>query len=196
MIPERTLSTTPVPAPYLEPDDREKTLTIDYEFGGVALRDASQGLRVKVWTFRLTGEDVTAEALDVPATVLFSGAGITEIAGAFDQNMNPAVAFMQAGTLKLYWYDSLAEEQVITDFDGHSPKVCMDDKRRAQTLLGNNDVIFAYIRDGVLYNRTQRYRYEVEDELATIGDGFTFDRMGMNTINRLQFQFTPIPVAA
>ena len=196
MIPDRELSSEPVLGPYLFPDDRFSTPEVDYEYGGVALRNASQGLRVKVWTFRLIGETITVEADDVAPEVLVTGAGITAIAGAFDQNMNPAVAYVQGGVLKLYWYDSLEEEQVITEFGpGITPKICMDDKRASQTLLGNNDVIFCYVRDDVLYARTQRDRYEVEDPLANVA-GFTLVRMGMNTVNRLQFQFTPIAVAA
>lgn len=193
MIPGRTLSSQAVPAPYLKPDDLITSPIVDYERGGVALRDGSQGLNVRDWIFRLVGDDVTVEADGVPRVTLFSAPGATEISGAFDQNMNPAVGFMQAGEMRLYWYDTTVERQVTTTFSGHSPRVCMDDKRSFQTLVGGNDVIFAYMRDGSLYFRAQRDRYTVETKLADIGEDFIFKKVGMNSINRLQFEFEPIP---
>src|SRR5690606_35250660 len=77
----------PTPADFLQ----------DWELGGVALNDPSQGLSVKVWHAFATHDHDTdvvtvwVEAPGVPATELFSGIGITEIALAFDQNMNPFV---------------------------------------------------------------------------------------------------------
>jgi hypothetical protein len=69
--------------------------------------------------------------------------------------------------------------------------VCLDDKRRLQN--GTSDILLAYLRGNKLYNRTQRDRFEVEDYLADIPDGYSFVTMGMNTVNRVQFQFDPPP---
>lgn len=193
MLPDHVLSSTTIPAPFLPPDDRDPESLVDYEFGGVAIRDASQGLRVKVWTFRLTGDDVTAEAIESPAETLFTRAGITLVRGCFDQNMNPCVAFEDADGMWLWWFDTTVSAQVFTQFDGEQPKVCMDDKRSTQGAA--NDIILAYLRDGFLYFRGQRDRFTVEYPLADV-TGYTFTKMGMNTVLRLQFQFDPIPEAA
>ena len=190
MLPERTLSREPVPAPYLSPDDRPFDPLTDYEYGGAALRDPSQGLRVQVWTFRLVVNDVTARAPTVAETTLFTRANITQIAGCFDQNMNPCVAFVQEGELWLWWFDSLAGEQVFSQFSGEQPRVCMDDKRPTQNAA--NDILFAYLRNDVLYIRTQRDRFGVEDRLADIPPDYRFVQMGMNSVNRVQFQFEQI----
>ena len=194
MLPDFYLSTTAVPGPFLYPDDLDPEPLKDYEYGGVALRDSSQGSRVKVWTVELVGDDVTIYAADVSPAVQFNRSGITEVRLAFDQNMNPCVAFMQAGQLVLWWYDSLAMTQVFTEFDGTSPKVCQDDKRPTQG--GACDIIFTYLRDGSLYYRAQRERFLTERLLGAIPPGYFFKRFGMNTVNRLQWEFEfiiPVP---
>lgn len=167
-------------------------LLIDHEYGGVDLRDPSQGLLVQIWTAELIGTDVTVSAPSVSPTVLFGGPDITELSLAFDQNMNPCIAYVQAGQMILYWFDTLVNMQVFTPFDGSSPKVCLDDKRPSQ--LQASDIIFAYLRSGALYFRAQRDRFAIEYFLAPIPSGFNFTQMGMSTIDRLQFAFEPAPV--
>lgn len=194
MLPDLVLSDVPVPAPYLDPDDHVKLLTTDYEKGGIALRDPSQGLLVQDWTFELIGDDVTVRAPAVAKTTLFTLAGITEIAGCFDQNMNPCVGFVAAGNMTLWYFDTITHVQIFVNFAGNSPKVCMDDKRANQGAA--NDIIFAYLRGNNLYFRAQRDRFMVEYFLHPIDvTMFNFVRMGMNTVLRVQFEFDPIPGA-
>ncbi|MGH2551205.1 MAG: hypothetical protein ACRDHN_17605 [Thermomicrobiales bacterium] len=163
----------------------------DYEMGGEALNDPSSGLQVKVWTCTLVGDAVTVTASGVPATALFELPGITSVSLSFDQNMRPAVAFIQEGELKLWWFDSAEGEQVFTTFDGEQPKIRLDDKRHTQN--GTSDLLLAYVRHDGLYFREQRDRFLNEYFLADI-TGYTFRQMGMSTINRMQFAFDPIPV--
>lgn len=192
MLPDHVLSTTVIPAQFLSPDDRPYNKAIDYEFGGAALRDPSQGLLVKVWTYRLVGDSaVTVEASDVAASTLFTraGGGITEISGCFDQNMNPCVTFMQNGQLWLWWFDTFVVAQVFTSFDGAQPKVCMDDKRQTQGAV--NDMILAYVRNGDLFFRAQRDRFGIEYPLFVgLDPDLTLTKIGMNKVNRVQFAFS------
>lgn len=192
MLPLQSLSSRPIPGPYLPPDDRPYLPLEDYELGGIALRDPSQGLRVQVWTASMSGDDVMVTAPSVAPTLLFTRAGITEIGLAFDQNMNPCIAFMAGDQMTLWWFDTLAHAQVFTDFDGNSPRVCLDDKRETQNAA--SDIIFAYMRSGGLYFRAQRDRFGVEYFLTNIDPGFVFTKIGMNTVNRLQFAFEPVVV--
>lgn len=191
MIPDRVVSTTPVPAPFLAPDDIPWQPDIDYEYGGVALNDGTQGLRVKIWQFRLHGEDVIVSAGDVEPVVLFTRSGITEISGCFDQNMNPTVGFVQNGQMVLWWFDTVEADQVFTEFDGHSPRVCMDDKRATQSAA--NDIILSYVESGMLKTRTQRDRFGTVDSLYNVGT-YPLRNVGMNSVLRLQWQFNPEPV--
>jgi hypothetical protein len=193
MIPEERLSTVPYPAPYRAPDDADPPSKLtDYELGGVALQDASQGLEVQTWTLRadpLTGE-VFLGATSVPESLLFTAAGITEVSLAFDQNMRPFVAFVQDGRAKYRWFDTVLGANRITELDpaDENPRCCMDDKRTSQTSLGTNDIILAYVRAGNLYYRQQRDRYETERLLYEDVPGRLL-RVGMHRQYRLQFMF-------
>jgi hypothetical protein len=194
VLPQAVLSSTPVSAPFLSPDDLDPGLLVDREYGGIAIRDPSQGLRVQIWTFGFDGTHVTATSPATGTINLFTDTGVTELSGAFDQNMNPVVAFITGGVPKLWWFDSVASAQVFTTYFGISSlKVALDDKRTLETRAGTNDVIFAYLKANQLCFRAQRDRYTIEYPLSTIDTSkFKFAQMGMNSVNRFQFKFEPL----
>lgn len=166
-----------------------------WELGGVALNDPSQGLRVKLWEGTLvidrdTGVGgVYVEAPGVARTLLFSGADITEIDIAFDQNMNPFVAYQQGSAAKIYWYDPTIPGMTHTTLPAgsHSLRCTLDDKR--QFNVGDSDIVLGYVRAGNLCVRYQRDRYSVETVLRSgIGGNARLVSMAMNTGSRLQFR--------
>ena len=195
MIPENRLSSTPVVAELYAPDDREvDSPLLDYELGGVALQDASEGLRVKEWTCYADGVtgNVYLVAPGVFDTLVFTAPGISELSLAFDQNMRPFIAYVQVGQAKFRWYDTVTGQNVITTLDpgDRNPRCCMDDKRPEQTAQGSNDIILAYTRAGSLYYRQQRDRYEVERLLTSDLPGAgRLLRVGMAKNLRLHFVF-------
>lgn len=170
MIPDNTPATPShiggfeVPVKSLSAEDKLQ----DWEMGGVALNDPSQGLRVQLWKFTLVVDEVTGastisvEAPTVSKTVLFTGVDVNEIAGAFDQNMNPVVAYTEGGTPKLWWWDPTAGAMVHTTLPAGciDLRVSLDDKRRFN--VAESDVILSYVRGGAAYYRYQRDRYLVE----------------------------------
>lgn len=195
-MPQNVLSTSVVPAPFLSPDDRTSTDVLDYEMGGIALQDPTQGLQVQVWTFSLdAGTGVltaNAPSLGSPV-VIFTKPGTTYISCSFDQNMNPAVAFMQDGSMKLYWFDTTAGSLITTNFGPgyENPRLALDDKRPLEN--GTSDIIMAYRTGTQLRMRMQRDRFGVEYLLySSVPEGYFLRKIGMNTVNRLQFQFDPV----
>ncbi|MEC7118980.1 MAG: hypothetical protein VXW65_03625 [Pseudomonadota bacterium] len=187
MLPDNVLSSDSQQADFLLPIKSSKVT--DLEWGGVAVQDTSQGLRVKIWQAYLDGDNVMIVAPEVPPTVLFSAAGITELALAFDQNMRPAVAYRQSGTAKLWWYDSTIADMTVTDFgDCRDLHLTLDDNRPNQ--ISVSDIIFGYIRDNALYYRQQRDRYETEYLLSAVAQDLTM--MGMMTNQRMGFSFTTL----
>lgn len=146
----------------MEPDNWVTTPLVDYELGGVALTDASQGLMVKPWKCWLDQFNVWLQAEDSDTPILlFQEVGLTEIALCFDQNMRWSVAYVQDGILKLRWWDSLVNSYVTTVFDvARTPKMALDDKRATQQ--ANSDMILAYMRGNALYYRQQRDRFAIE----------------------------------
>lgn len=195
MIPMGRLSTTPVPADFVSPDDLEGAATFefgpisDYEMGGKAISDPSLGNQDRPWTMTANeAGEVYFTAAENPLALFVTLPGLTELSAAFDQNMRPVLAYVQNGVARLRWYNTVPGAYVVTDLPAGtiSPRVTLDDKRQTQTALGDNDVILAYIRAGDLYYRQQRDRYEDEYLLATVGSAKLI-RIGMNAVNRLQF---------
>lgn len=191
-LPLNQLSSTPVPSLFLAPDSRLRlSLLADYELGGVALFDASQGLMVQVWEVRVVSGTTIQVKPEAGATWtdVTTDTAITEVALAFDQNMRPTVAYVAGGVAKLYWFDSLAVAFVTTFFAGaSSPVVTMDDKRALE--MTANDVLFFYIIAGTVYYRQQRDRYTIERSLGVVPAGATrFKRWGMGDALRLQLEF-------
>jgi hypothetical protein len=190
MLPQNALSIVPITAPYLVPDDYPITKYVDYEQGGISIQDPSQGLQVQIWKLEYTSNRVMLSAPNTPRRILFSSPNIREISLAFDQNMRPAVAYMEGDQAKLWWYDTQVAGEVFTDLPAGStsPKACLDDKRDMETAL--SDIIVAYMRDKGLRFRVQRERFLIEYTLAVDLDA-TLIRVGMNTKNRLQFELLP-----
>lgn len=190
-IPDHELSTNPIIGDFMGGrSDPRLDATHDYESGGIALNDTSQGLMVQVWEAWINGDsEIWIGAPSVPASKIIDDTDITQVSLTFDQNMAPAIAYVAAGTAKLYWYDPLAGSMVTQSFLGiTTPRVALDDKRQAAVIGGWNDVIFAYIKDGDLCYRQQRDRYQVEYVLRSPAMSPAIERIGMNIYQRFQFR--------
>ena len=185
MIPQ--LLSTAIESAYLYPKGNSANTLVDYEQGGVGLNDPSEGWQVKLWTLQYISPDVIVSAPGVSPTVLFSRTGITEISLAFDQNMNPFVAFVENGRAKYWWYDTVTSQQTFSDLsvDAINPKCTLDDKRPLQS--ATNDILLIYKRGTNLCMRVQRDRYETEYVLRE-GVGQTIDSVGMGQNYRLQIR--------
>lgn len=197
-LPGGQLSTTPIVSDILSPDGRDRVdFSVDYELGGIALNDPSQGLQYQVWVAYVRDGTIYARPEDGGAeTAITSDTNITEVSLSFDQNMRPTLAYVANGVTKLYWYDTQIGGPTTTTFAGaFSPFLTLDDKRESQ--LGTSDLLFFYLRDGSLYYRQQRDRFGVEYQLAT-GIPVSVDRIvrvGMGTNLRLQVVIIGQPTA-
>jgi hypothetical protein len=193
-LPGNVLSTDTSHDDFISPRDVPKTLIQDYEIGGVALADPSQGLNVKTWRAFIddAGTTIKLEATGVLTTTQITGTEITEVSLSFDQNMRPVIAFVDSGVAKFRWFDSLVSNFVTTTLtSAKNPRVCLDDKR-AQT-LGSSDVILAYLLADALVMRMQRDRYTVAYELDDEIEDRDLLQIGMNKRNRFQFQLQVSP---
>lgn len=191
-FPENRLSTTLVASPYVYPYTlTPPSVRIAYAYGGIGIGDPSQGLAVQLWTAEAmpTFVALTAPNVTTPINIL-AQPDITELTLAFDQNMNVAIAFVQYGQGKLYWFDTFLGMYTITALPAGSisPRVTMDDSRYLQTSL--SDMILGYVLNDNLYFRMQRERFLSEHLLKNNVAG-RLVQMGMNTKNRLQFKIKP-----
>ncbi|WP_444942704.1 hypothetical protein ACJJIK_10635 [Microbulbifer sp. ZKSA006] len=192
MLPENTLSSEPISSAFLGGAALPVRDITDYETGGIAIQDTSEGLQYQIWRARILndGTDIVLDADQVDEFTIISATEITEVSLSFDQNMNPVIAYVEGGTAKLYWYDTSVAEQVTTEWPGIiTPRVTLDDKRQLQSAI--SDVIFAYLKDGHLYYRQQRDRFEAEYLLQADVDSDGLIKIGMNRQHRLQFLLKP-----
>jgi len=160
----------------------------DYEYGGIALSDASQGMFVQLWTIQYSGTNVQVHSpSSIEPTVLFTATGVTDLGLAFDQSMFPTVAYVQDGECKLRWYDTSVAEVVTTIYGNtyKDPQVTLDDARSDSAT--SNDIVFSYIREGHINFRLQRDRYLIEYATGIVASRLI--QTGMTRNMRFQFKY-------
>lgn len=195
-LPDNSPSTILDIADYISPYDRYTGLLEDFEAGGIALNDGTQGLDVQIWYLSyddddesLTYGDFTVQAEETLQTeVVLNVPGVTKCSLAFNQNMDVFIAYETRGCeAKFYWYDSFIAAYTTTTLPANSRHVacCLDDHRITQT--GTSDIILAYIRAGTLYYRQERDRFDTERSLGSVGAGI-LHKVGMTKNNRLKFE--------
>jgi len=189
MMPNNAISITPISSPFLPPDDERSGPDEDFEDGGVAIQDASQGLTGHRWRCYTDQTSVFLERDGASPVTVFTQSGIQDIAFAFDQNMRHNVAYqLSDGNIYLRWFDPTVPGYVVTNFGpGKHPRMCLDDKRASQ--IASSDVLLAYMRDGSLLYRMQRDRYLVEYVAAFgLASSLRLRNIGMGLNWRLQFE--------
>lgn len=202
MIPDNKLSDIPHIGAFLAPNDRRPgkvwrdgiEILVDYELGGIGLGDTSQGLQVKSWEFRATDSEISVASLDGLANEpLLTVHGTTDLAGAFDSNMFPVVAYTQSNATKLWWYDGIVGSHVTTDIQGaRSPRLTLDDKRQMQDQ--SRDVLLFYLKGGLLCYRQQRDKYDTERILGSAPFWtHRLGRVGMSSVGRVQIELLSNP---
>lgn len=173
-LPGNTVSSSPVPSPFLLPDGRALDNPLeDYERGGIALQDPSQGLNVRTWRAFVTDEGIWLQSRQGALPLFYiPGEEINLVSLAFDNNMNPVICYRQLEVVKLNWYDTTVNSRVTTQYpDALTGAVTLDDKRPTQDAV--NDVLFFYVKDEGVYYRQQRDRFGVERRLAPIPQEFS-----------------------
>lgn len=195
-LPDDQASTEAVIANYEIPYNRYSGPLEDFEAGGIALNDSSQGLAYQVWhliydddesspgygnfTLRAESTGDVSVPLNVP--------NVTRVGLAFNQNMDVFICYETRDCeAKFYWYDPLLADHATSTLVAGSQSLacCLDDHRITQT--GTSDIILAYIRSGTLYYRQERDRFTIERSLGSVGAA-TLDKVGMTKNLRLKFE--------
>lgn len=190
MLPDHVLSSTTIAAQFRFPRNIPRRSLECYEYGGIALDDASKGLRVQVWKAEYLDGQVVVSADSVAPTPVLTVANVAAFDFTFDQNMRVAVAYeLHGGGSRFYWYDTTIPAYTTLDLGtAITPRCALDDNRDIEVPI--SDIILAYVRSGNLYFREQRDRYTVERLLrSAVGDGGII-QVGMNRVWRFQFQMS------
>ena len=191
MMPLQTVTPEPIRGDWLYEQRNPLVPLVDVEMGGVGYQNPDEGLAVKLWTVEYRAGSMYLRADGVPEMLLFSRAGVTEVALAFDTNMNPLVGFTDGSGTTFWYFNSLTNQMEFFPYlpaGSHSLRATLDDRR---TLASpTSDIVIAYIRSGNLYMRQQRDRYQDEYLLATDA-GSRIMQMGMTKVNRVQLRLVP-----
>lgn len=192
MIPAATLSSVPLPAPFLPPRTNIRFSAVaglsDMHYGGVALGDPSLGITYQLWTAFSDGVNIYLTAPNTVPFVQLAGVNAVWVGLAMDQNARVFLTYADKnGNAFYYWFDSTIPGYRTTAIPGivFRPFATLDDSRVVE--LVSSDVILAYVRAGVLYFRAQRDRFGVEYTLGAAPA--TLVQIGMNSRNRFQFAF-------
>ena len=188
MLPDGAiLSTTPTPSAYLTPDVLVTSGVMDWERGGVAISDSSEGLNTTSWYAYISGDDAIV-GFDVPSEyVVLTSAGISSVSIAFDRNMRLNIAYEAGGVSYFRWYDALTASDVTDVLTGcRSPRLTHDDKRDISDSTA--DILCCYLKGDSLCYRLQRDRYDTEYVLYTaLPTTVRLRNVGMTTNNRIKF---------
>ena len=191
-MPGDALAVIPKPGTILPDDRRFPVGLVSRERGGKGLNDASEGVNGYVWTAvadEVTGKVILTRNGAQPSTLGIFGP-LRSISLAFDQNMQPALAYVnQARDCKLYWFDATVPGYVTLTMPAgaRDPCLTLDDKRNE--LVTGSDILLFYTIGTNLYYRQQRERFTVERLIYTGVQGRLF-HVGMNTTWCIQVEFT------
>ena len=185
MLPDNQLSSIIDEANFLVPDT---TSLLDYEWGGVALNDPSQGLQFQLWSCIYEGGIIKAVSQAGVKFDIIAVDNVSEASLAFNQNMRPNLAYVADDIAYLYWYNTLTSSQTTTELgsDVFSPRLSLDDSRPTQSV--SSDIILGYVKGGKLCMRVQRDRYGIEYQLTDVEASSRLAQIGMSDINRFQFK--------
>lgn len=109
---------------------------------------------------------------------------INQMALTFDQLGRPLILYTVGVNLKLYWYDPIAQNNVITLLgQGIDPVACFDFPANVNQSF--TDVLLFYRKGSNIYMRVQRERYENEI-LLPVNNVSRLYSAGLRVDNRLQ----------
>jgi len=194
-LPNNRLTAIDTRPSFRVPDHIVKLPLTDYEIGGVAPQNNTEGNNSYEWKASYSDPEVRlAREPFCNHIVVLNAPGITELSFTFDQNMRHILAFMQNGVCKLHWFDTQTNSYTTTSYSGaFSPKVALDDKRTPSNTI--NDVLFFYLKEGNLCYRQQRERFATE-RVLTATDAPGIRRVGMSTNLRfiIELDVPPPPI--
>lgn len=144
--------------------------------------DAIEITKVYVQDSYIVADNVSTSIFSIPLTDK-----IIWLDAAYDQLNRLNCAYIEAGQLKLYWYDPVVA-RFVTTLLGPATKcfLFMDDLRVYIPATAFNANYLIYERGSSLYVRTQSDRFLTEELIVNLSEGETVLGAGMNAKYRLQ----------
>lgn len=177
---------------YLTPDNLNGfPRQADYERGGIALNDTSEGLDYQNWRVswdRKTGGVRLANDIGFDQE-MFVVNQITQLVLSFDLNMNPYFAYTEAGVTWLRWRNAAGVYSKMLIPSATQPRLTLDDKREENAI--NADVLLFYLKDKKICMRVQREGFLTEHVMVNDVAGTRLGRVGFTDVRRIQLELLP-----
>lgn len=175
------------------PGTDEEIYTI--RIGPTALTDPTKGLEEAYWLCYQTDANAVVISRSFesywgnPVILFTEDARIEEIALTFDQLGRPTVFYNVGGTLKLYWYDPVQADQVVSVItNGRNPTMMFDYPTTPSN--SNSDMIMFYVStDNKIVMRYQRDRWANNYDTGREGKNIRIRSADIDTRNRLQLVY-------
>lgn len=163
MLPNNALSSQPITTEFFTPMRNDPL--IDFEFGGTALQNASEGLSQTLWKCFYENGSIKLSHDQQEQTVL-NVDNVAALSLGFDLSMRPVIAYLANSHCYLWFYDTAVSKQITADLGNGItfPQLSLDERRLVQS--SNSDVILTYIRNNKMYMRLQRERFQTEYEIT------------------------------
>lgn len=153
-----TLTPNPMQGTFLYTVRAERDQLIDFEQGGIALNDGSQGTDVQLWSGIYLDGGFQLSAPTVPPTIVYSTPNVTRFAFSFDQNMQPVLAWQDPSGAHVRFYANTGHFQ-IQDLEAGAVNVCMSADSNNPLDVNIRNVILAYNVGDSLNARVQVESY-------------------------------------
>jgi hypothetical protein len=112
---------------------------------------------------------------------------ITMLDASYDQLNRLWCAYIEVGQGKLFWYDAALADYTTFEFgECDTVFLFMDDVRYYVPATSSSTVFLIYVRDQVIYYRTQAERFLEEYIIGNLAEGEILKGAGMNEKYRLQ----------
>lgn len=185
MIPANTFTVDAIVSNFISPNSDPYIAFRQVVLGGLAIGDPSKGRTFQRWVIAYEAGTINVKPENGSIAFSLIASDVLSISLSFDNNMGIVIAWRTITGAKLYYYNSISSTYTTREFIGPtSCRVCVDDARDFNS--SQSDVIFAYTKDGKLYYRQQRDRYDVEYLIGTTTKKLI--KAGPNEGNRLQFE--------
>lgn len=176
---------TPIVGNFLPPNDTAYNPLSQIIWGGIALNNASAGRQYQFWEVFYESGDIKVKPVLGSVEFSYTAPNATIVSGAFDQNMNAVVSYVDTNNDATIYYFTGVSYTTITVSNITSMRLVVDDSRDFYS--PDSDIFWCYVRNDVLCYRLQRQNYNTEYQIGA-AYGKTLKRVGLTDKNRVQFE--------
>lgn len=176
---------TPIVGNFLPPNDTAYNPLSQIIWGGIAVNDPSAGRQYQFWETFYDSGDIKMKPVTGSVEFTYTAPNATIVSGAFDQNMDPVVAWVDTGNVATIYYFGPSGYTTLSVNDVSSMRLVVDDSRDFYS--AGSDILFCYVKNDVLCYRLQRDNYAIEYQIGA-AYGKTLKRVGLTDKNRVQFE--------